>query len=307
MNKVLKWTGISLGSLLGVVVVLALVLYVVGGSRLNKSYDIQVATVAITTDEAAIARGRHLAEAVTLCQACHGDNLGGGVLFDEPPIATIYASNLTTGRGGTGAVTSDADYVRSIRHGVNAEGRGLMIMHSDAYHNLSEEDLGAIIAYIKSVPPVDNEVPQTRAAPLGRIFVALGLFDSEAMPLLPAEVIDHDAPFKAVPPPGETAAYGRYLVSIALCSMCHGSDLQGGPPLEEGAPPGPNIVAYGVDGIWSEEQFLSTMRTGLTPYGKALDPESMPWKVYAKMADEELIAIWQYVVSLGQEEAIVEG
>lgn len=298
MTKVLKWAGIGLGSLLGIVVVAVVVLFLVGGSRLNKSYDIQVATVTIPPGETAIARGRHLAEAVTLCQACHGDNLEGKVLIDEPSIATIYASNLTAGQGGIGAIYSDADYVRAIRHGVNAEGRGLMIMHSDAYHNLSEEDLGAIIAYVKAVPPVDNEVPKTKTALLGRIFVALGLFDMEAMPLIPAEVIDQSAPFAGVPPQGVTAEYGRYLVSIALCSMCHGSDLRGGPPIEEGAPPGPNIAVYGAPGVWSEEQFMSTLRTGVTPAGKALDPEWMPWKVYAKMTDEELVAIRQYLASL---------
>ncbi|MFQ5860486.1 MAG: c-type cytochrome, partial [Dehalococcoidia bacterium] len=161
MKRVLKWTGIGLAGLLGIVVVAAVVLYFLGGSRLNRSHDIQVENIAIPTDETAIARGRHLAETVTVCQGCHGDNLGGDVLFEESGIASVYASNLTSGRGGIGATYSDADYVRAIRHGVNQEGRGLMIMHSDVFHNLSEEDLGAVIAYVKSVPPVDNEVPKT--------------------------------------------------------------------------------------------------------------------------------------------------
>lgn len=121
-------------------------LYSIGGSRLNRSYDIRVAAIVIPTDEAGIARGRHLAEAVTLYHACHGDNLGGDALIDEPLIATIYAANLTSGRGGDGASYSDADYVRAIRHGGNAEGRGLMIRHSDAHHNLGEEDLGALVS-----------------------------------------------------------------------------------------------------------------------------------------------------------------
>jgi mono/diheme cytochrome c family protein len=301
MRKVLKWAGIGLGSLLGIVVAAAVVLFFVGGSRLNKSYDLQVATIAIPTGEEAIARGRHLAEAVTLCQACHGDNLEGKVLVDEPSIVTIYASNLTPGQGGIGVTYSDADYVRAIRHGVNRDGRGLMIMHADAYHNLGQEDLGAIIAYAKSVLPVDNAIPQTKGAPLGRIFLALGLFDMEAMPFIPAEIIDHNAPFAEIPSQGVTSEYGQYLVSIALCSMCHGSDLKGGPPIEEGAPPGSDITPFGAPGIWSEEQFFSTLRTGITPYGKTLDSESMPWKVYARMTDEELGAIRVYLVSLNSE------
>lgn len=297
MRRVIRWVAVTLGIFVSIVAVVAVVLYIRGGSRLFRTYDIPVASLDIPTDDQAIARGRHLAQAVTLCAACHGDDLSGKVLFDEPRIATVYASNLTSGRGGVGNTYRDADYVRAIRHGVNPDGRGLMIMHSDAYHRLSQEDLVAIIAYIKSVPPVDREVPATSPAALGRILVALGLFDSEQVPLIPAELIDHEAPFAVAPPEGANAEYGRYLVSIGLCTMCHGSNLRGGPPIEEGAPPGPNIAAYGAPGVL-EERFVSTMRTGVTPYGRVLDAEAMPWKVYANMTDEELGAVWRYLMSV---------
>lgn len=110
---------------------------------------------------AAIARGAHL-EGVTFCTACHGEDLQGDLLFEAPGIATLYAPNLTAGRGGRGAVYDDVDWVRAIRHGVSPEGRGLMIMHSDAYNHLGAGDLAAVIAYIKSVPPVDNPLPGPR-------------------------------------------------------------------------------------------------------------------------------------------------
>ena len=237
-------------------------------------------------------------EALAFCQACHGDNLGGEVFIDEPMMATVYAPNLTSGQGGVGATYTDADYVGAIRHGVNPEGRGLIIMHSDVFHNLSEEDLGAVIAYVKSVPPVENEIPERRLLPLGRIFIALGLFDTEAIPLIPAEVIDHGAPFVEMPELGATAEYGQYLMSITLCSMCHGSDLRGGPSLEPGMPPGPTLAAYGAPRGWSEEQFVATIRSGVTPYDKALDPEAMPWDIYANLTDDELAALWRYIASL---------
>lgn len=92
MKTALKWAGIGLGALIGLLVIAAVVLYVIGGSRLNRRYDIRVAAVTIPTDKAAIARGRHLAAAMTLCRACHGDNLGGDVIVDEPLLATVYAS-----------------------------------------------------------------------------------------------------------------------------------------------------------------------------------------------------------------------
>jgi mono/diheme cytochrome c family protein len=224
--------------------------------------------------------------------------MSGKVLFDESGIATVYASNLTSGRGGRGAVYTDVDFVRAIRHGVNREGRGILVMHSDAYHGLGAEDLGAIVAYLKSLPPVDNEVPEPRATPIGKIMIALGLFDSDVIPLIPAERIDHDAPLAPAPRREISAAYGHYVVSLALCTLCHGADLGGGPPVEPGAPPSPNIAAYAASGTWTEEQFVATLRTGVTPYGKRIDPEVMPWEHYARMSDDELAAIWQYMASL---------
>lgn len=301
MKRVLKWVGIALAGLVGLLVLASVVLYIVGSNRLNKTYEIHLETIAIPTGEAAIARGQHLVEALTFCRGCHGDELEGKAFIDEPMMASVYAPNLTSGQGGVGATYTDADYVGAIRHGVNQEGRGLMIMHSDAFHNLSEEDLGAVIAYVKSVPPVDKAIPDRRLLPLGRIFVALGFFDSEAIPLISAEVIDHGAPFAARPEVGATAEYGQYLISITLCAMCHGSELRGGPPLEEGMPAGPGIVAYGAPGGWSEEQFVTTIRTGVTPSGKELDPEFMPWDIYANLTDDELAAMWQYIASISSD------
>lgn len=296
MKKILKWIGIVLAGLFALLLLAAVVLYILGSNRLNKNYDIQVETITIPTDEAAIAQGQHLSEAVSLCQACHGDNLEGAVIDDDPTIAIITASNLTSGQGGVGAAYTDADWVRAIRHGVNPEGRGLILMHSDLYHNLNEGDLGAMIAFLKSAPPVDNEVPKTKAAPLGNIFVALGMFDVEGLPLIPAEVIDHQASITEISSQSKTADYGKYLVSITPCSMCHGSDFTGSPPLEPGSPPGPDITPDGqLSGI-SEQAFISLFRAR----GSA-ESDYMPWDTYAKMTDEELGAIWLYLTSLDGE------
>lgn len=303
MKKILKWIGIVLAGLVGLLLVAAVVLYILGSARLNRNYNIKVETIPIPTDEASIARGRHLVEALTFCKECHGQDLGGDLLVDMPGIATLYAPNLTSGRGGVGAIFSDADFVRAIRHGVDPQGRGLMIMHSDIYHNLSRQDLGAIIAFVRSVPPVDHEIPKPSAEPLGRILIPLGAFDhkANAMALIPAEVIDQGAPFADAPPQGPTAEYGGYLVSITLCHICHGPELTGAPSLEAGKPPGPNLVALGAPGGWTAEQFVSTIRTGVTPYGNQLNPDFMPWDKYTNLTDDELVAIWRYVQSLAGE------
>lgn len=300
MKKALKWAAIALGVVATLATVAVTVLSFLGRSRLGRTYAIDVELLPIPTDSAAILRGAHLAAGVTFCTACHGEDLRGDLLFEAPGIATLYAPNLTAGHGGRGAVYDDVDWVRAIRHGVSPEGRGLMIMHSDAYNHLGASDLAAIIAYIKSVPPVDNPLPGPRVTFLGRAMVALRLFDTEAVPLIPAERIDHTAPLSTGPAAGATAAYGRYLVDIALCRMCHGADLRGGPPIEEGAPPGPSLAAWRTPG-WTADQFVATIRTGTTPYGKALDSEHMPWERYARMTDEELRAIRAYLLSVGGE------
>ena len=171
--QVLKWAGIVIGGLVGLVVVALVVVYFVGGGRLSKTYDIQVAPVAIPTDDVAIARGKHLAESAVLCQECHGENLQGDILEDDLVFGRIVASNLTSGKGGIGGRYSDEDFVRAIRHGVRPDGTPLIIMPSEFFNKLGEADLGAVIAYIKSLPPVDNELPGTTAGPLARLIVLL--------------------------------------------------------------------------------------------------------------------------------------
>ena len=200
---------------------------------------------------------------------------------DDPVFGRLVASNLTAGKGGIGGRFSDEDFIRAIRHGVRPDGSPLIIMPSELFNKLGEADLGAVIAYIKSLPPADNELPSTTAGPLVRLLVLL------EENLLPAQVIDHDAPFPSMPAPGVTAEYGKYLA--VACTACHGDDLGG---QGEG---GPNITAGGRPGKWSEADFINTLRTGVTPRGNNLDPENMPWKSFARLTDDELKAVWLYL------------
>ena len=110
------------------------------------------------------------------------------------------------------------------------------------------------------------------------------------------EQIDHSGPRPAAPPPGVTAAYGGYLTRT--CTECHGANLNGapfGPPGQQ--VPTPNLTAGGELGAWSETDFFTTMRTGLTPKGHQLDKD-MPWPYYGQMTDDELRAVWLYLRSL---------
>ena len=169
-------------------------------------------------------------------------------------------------------------------------------MPSHEFYKFSDADLGQIIAYVKSVPAVDNEVAETKVGPLGRIIV---LLEGE---LLPASIIDHTGPRPPEPAPGVTVEYGEYM-SFA-CSVCHGEELSGGtvPGDEPDAPPAPNLTPRGTLGQWSEEDFIGTLRSGTTPYGKRLDDEFMPWKDFGLLTDDQLKAIWLYLSTLSARE-----
>ena len=125
MKKIFKWIMIVLGSLIGLIFVLAAILYFKGGARLNKTYDIPADNIVIPTDAASIEMGKHLTE--TLCAHCHANDLSGMTWFSFPPAGTVDSANLTSGEGGIGReFTTDEDYVRAVRHGVNPEGKPMI-------------------------------------------------------------------------------------------------------------------------------------------------------------------------------------
>ena len=213
MKKAFKWIGIVIGSALGLILVAAAALFFIGNSRLNKTYDFPPSDIVIPTDAESIAYGKHRAE--TLCQGCHGADLGGITdWFNAPPLGTIDSANLTAGEGGFGReAKSDEDYVRAIRHGIDPEGKPIFMpaVVSTAY--LSDEDLGAIIAFIKSVPPVDHKTNGHNFTPLAKILLVVGV-----LPQLPVETVSHEAHVTA-PARGVSAEYGEYMVNTNITTQ----------------------------------------------------------------------------------------
>jgi cytochrome c553 len=295
MRKILKWLGIVLASLVGFLLLVLIVLYVIGSAKWNKlhgTYDVPVETITIPTDQASIAYGEHVAT-IHMCQHCHMDNFSGQTA-GAPVMIILSVPNLTSGAGGVGTINTDVDWVRAIRHGVGHDGRGLVLMPSRVWYYLSDEDLADLIAYLKSLPPVDNEHPVTDLGPIGRVMLALGQLPPEIIPNV--ILIDHHGPRPIAPEPGVTVEYGKYLATT--CTLCHGANLNGQTVRE-----GPNVYVAlnltrgGEVGYWSEEQFITTMRTGVTPGGHHLK-DFMPWKYFGQMTDDELKAVWVYLQSL---------
>jgi mono/diheme cytochrome c family protein len=278
--------------------VLTLVVIVVGvvgiaflGSdyRLKRKYSVATSLVSKRSDSASLARGDHLYHSIA-CAICHGVDGGGALYLDAGPIGLAAGTNLTRGRGGVGSSRSDNDLVRAIRHGVRPDSSSLILMPSEVYVHLTDEDLGAIIGYLRQLPPVDRELPVTHLRLLGRALLAIGKLNLLAAPKTPP--FAHPAGIS----PGPTAAYGRYLADIASCRSCHGAGLSGGPMAAPGAPPSSNLTPAGLS-AWSEKDFFTAMRQGRRPDGSMLH-EIMPWKEFRNMTDEELAALWQYLRSV---------
>ncbi len=296
MRKALKRIGMVLGGLVGLLVLAGVVLYIIGGVKWNQihgNYDVPIETIPVPADQAAIARGEHVAT-IRMCRMCHTEALSGQSQT-APALITLSIPNLTAGAGGVGATNTDQDWVRAIRHGVGHDGRGLVLMPARAFYYLSDEDLGALIAYLKSLPPVDNELPGTHLGPVGRVMLALGRLPREAA-VPDVTVIDHNGPRPVAPEPGVTAEYGEYLAHV--CTVCHGANLNGQTIRIDGSDyVALNLTPGGELGVWSEEDFFTTLRTGVTPGGRQLN-DKMPWKYFGQMTDDELRALWLYLRSL---------
>ena len=181
MKGFAKWTGIVLGGLIGVAVLAGVMLYPIGMEKLTRSYaGVQVEAVTIPTGADAVARGRDLV-AARKCVKCHGEDLSGMLLADDPFLGTLPASNLTSGKGGIGGSYADVDWIRAIRHAIKPDGHAALFMN-DEFATMSDEDLGALIAYLKQLPPVDAEYPAMHVGPLTAIAPALGLYTPVAEP-----------------------------------------------------------------------------------------------------------------------------
>jgi mono/diheme cytochrome c family protein len=275
MRRVLKWAGIVLGALVGLILVAAVVLYVKGAMDLNQTMTVPTDHVAIPTDVTSLARGKEFVS--IFCTECHGEDLGGAVVLADPMIGTIYSANLTEGKGGVQVTHSD--------------------MPSAAFNFLSREDVGSIIAYLKTLPPVDRVAPGPSLTVVGQVMLGAGVFGEG---VFPANVIDHSNPFPLMPEIGANPAYGEYFTR--LCRECHGPDLTGGPSTQPGAPPAPNLTMTGELVGWSETDFLRAIKTGMKPSGHMINAEFMPVEAFSKLPDAELRGIYMYLHSIPKDQ-----
>lgn len=298
LKKILKWTGlILLVFILGITVITA--------SRQNIKYTAPYPSIKASPDTALIARGKHLIFNLAHCTGCHSrvnsDSLialgqdvplTGGVLFNLP-VGKIYSKNITPDMETGIGKYSDAEIARALRYGVHPD--GTVVYDFMPFHNISDEDLTAIISYLRVQKPVRFKVPDNQLNLLGNVVKAFMV-----KPVGPSEKIASSVK------PDTTAAYGRYLVTnITECGGCHttrdlsgaytGALLAGGKMMEVDMPepfyppnltPHPSSRIYG----WTQEMFINRFRMG-----KLVPNSPMPWNSFKRMTDLELKAIYNYL------------
>ena len=294
----MKWGGLVIAGLLTLLLSAVLVVGLFGFYKLNQKHDNPVADVHATGTPAQIARGAKLAYT---CASCHSPGnelpLSGtnfATKFGFTMFGTLYAPNLTPG----GDITdwSDGEVIRAIREGVHKNGRSLLVMPADEYRHLSDDDVLALVAYLRSQPGSGGISPDTRFNLLGALSTSLFSFQTAQQPVGSI----------AAPQPG-TPEYGKYMVDVIGCASCHGDRLQGrvdnGQP---GPPAGPNLTR--IVPQWTEDQFMNYFYTGTRPDGTTVpmitlasgftEPR-MPWPtVRAVTTDDELKAMYVYLHSL---------
>lgn len=291
MNKFLKIGAWLAGGLVVVIAVAGATAVVVSNKKFNQTFAVTPKPVRIPTDAAAIARGQHIAK-TRGCMDCHGPDLGGAKVIEDGAMGRLYGANLTKGAGGRVANWKDEDWVRAIRHGVGPDTRGLFLMPSEEYSRFSDEDLGAVIAFLKTVPPVNRERVSIELGPVTRVLLTIGKMN------LPATQIDHGASRPAAVAPAVNVEYGRYV--SAACIGCHGPNYSGG-KIEIGPPDWPhaaNLTPHAEAGLakWSEAEFLSVLRTGKRPDGTEVNAV-MP-RAFGQMDDTELKALYAFFKTL---------
>lgn len=291
MKKLLKIFGIGFGVFLAAVAIAAATIFVRSNSALRKTHVVKVQPVAASTGADALARGKHLAT-TRGCLDCHGPDFGGARVFENGAMGKVHGPNLTKGSGGLPADFGDADFVRAVRHGVGRDGRGLFLMPSTDYTTISDDDMGALLAYWKSAAPVNRPRGPVELGPIARMLLVTGKIK------IAADEIDHANVKPAVVTPGVTVEYGKYLA--ATCTGCHGANLSGG-KIEAGPPdwpPAANLTPHADGRVakWTEDDFIKAIRTAKRPDGSEISPV-MP-RAFANFDDVEVRAIWKYIKAL---------
>lgn len=258
-------------------------------AKADRRFSLTPGTVLVPTGEAALARGRYLYGSRG-CADCHGADGGGRTFADSGPVR-LAGPDIT--RGGRSAGYGGEDWVRAVRHGVAPGGRPLRIMPSEDYNRLTDADLGALVAFVQSLPPQQGRVATLQLPLPARLAYGFGLQDDAV------DRIDHRLAPEPPVPEGTTVEHGRYVAQ--MCVACHGTGFSGGRipsappdwPAAANLTPGPGSV---MSRYPDADSFARMMRSGIRPDGSQV--AVMPVEALSKITDTDLEAMHLFLSTL---------
>lgn len=287
MKKWIKWTA---GGLAGVLVLAAAAAAVgnhLGHRKQHRQVALDVQPVPYTSDPQALERGKYLFQSRG-CVDCHGANGAGRDFVNDGKGLRIAGPNITP--GGVTASYQPVDWVRILRHGVKPNGTPALVMPSEDYNRFTNDDLAALVGYLRSMPP-----QQGGAAVLDLPLPMRALYGFGVIPDA-AERIDHTLPPAQPVEAGVNVQHGAYVAN--MCIGCHGATLSGGKI--PGGPPDWPAAANITPGAGSAmphykdaEAFAAMMRNGKRPDGTPI--QVMPFESLSKINDVDLQALYAFL------------
>lgn len=310
MKKFFKWF-----SLIVLIIIIGFIVFVF--VRQGQTFDAPYPNIVASTDSTLIARGKYLVYGPAHCAYCHAPaseftrveageevSLSGGHIF-RLPVGNIYVPNITSDKAtGIGSYT-DGELARTLRYGVKKNGEALLDFMP--FYDLSDEDLTAVISYLRTESAVNNSVQPNEWNFLGKIVKAFGMVTPRGDGIVPP-----------APERDSTAEYGSYLAgSIANCRGCHTKrDLKTGgyigteyagqlqiEVLDENAQPvkgkhliSPNLTPDPITGrisSWTQDVFVKRFQTG-----RVIQGSPMPWGAFSRMDEKDLIALHKFFATL---------
>jgi mono/diheme cytochrome c family protein len=269
----------------------------------HQKFEVPLTAIQSSNDSSMIARGKYLVLGPSHCYACHTNDSLRNLKLKEPlmggnqyktPFGTFNIPNITSDEEtGIGNLT-DEEIARAIRYNLNHKSEAMAGFMS--FNNMSDDDITAIVSYLRTTTPVRNHVPEHDFNMLGKVIIRFMIKpQTEVMP--------------STLKPDTTAEYGKYVAyTIGQCNSCHtkrnkigqfvGEPLAGGMTWEttEGVFTSPNLTPHDSTGRiahWSEDTFIRRFRAG-----RAFKGSPMPWEAYQNMSDNDLKALYAYFRSL---------
>jgi len=293
MNKWLKRGGLAvlgLAALAGTALVAGAQL---GERKAQRTVAVVLQGVPFRDDAASLERGRYLYLSRG-CGECHGANGAGSEFINDGKGMRVRAPNITPGAGSAVAAYGPADWERTVRHGVKPDGRPLMVMPSEDYNRLTDDDLAALVAHVRHLPPVEGDGALVQLPAMVKVLYAAGVVRDAA------ETIDHRLPPSKPVPEAVTATHGAYVANA--CIGCHGAQLSGGKI--PGTPPEWPAAANLTPGEGSvlpryadAQAFTAMLRTGKRPDGSAISPV-MPFAALKEINDVDAHALFLHLQGL---------